>query len=41
MMSFGTAKVLVLALVAGLASSLPTAPLAARSDESDGLFAIW
>jgi hypothetical protein len=34
-------KMLILAMVASLALSLPTAPLAARSDDYDGLFAMW
>jgi hypothetical protein len=32
---------LILAMAASLAASLPTAPLAARSDDYDGLFAMW
>lgn len=38
---FRTPKILILAMVAGLASSLPAALLAGRSDEYDGLFAMW
>lgn len=41
MTNFRTPKMFILAMVAGLASSLPTALLAGRSDDFDGLFAMW
>ena len=41
MTKFTAPKILILVMVAGLASSLPTRPLAARSNDFDGLFAIW
>lgn len=41
MTKFRGPKMLVLAIVASLAASLPIAPLAARSDDYDGLFAMW
>lgn len=41
MSKFGAPKVLLLATLAGLASCLPTALLAGRSDDFDGLFAMW